>query len=249
MIRFLIAFFCITAGEYAIATDQEWETIMVEGKRNWLVGNPLLGYWSKESKPKFDFTSTSNWGGYKCEWEIRDSALYLINFSAKMNGKPVTHSDIFPSGEWPLRAEWYTGVATVVEEPFRLSQSEPYYAIAGLYLIEQGRIRLHRHFERKRFGTHLGPLQITIKREAELLRIYDPHLIDAERIPVISPGDILVGVVNHDGFSINFTDESAELATAVLATDEGNVISLMLKTPSRNDEIRSVKIKRDRRYR
>ncbi len=243
MIRSLIVFAIITAASNTLATDQEWDTVIVDGKRTWLCEKPMAGYWSKRSHPKFDIQSSANWGGYTCEWEIRDSALYLIKFNAKIDGKPVTHAEVFPGSEWPLCATWYTGVATVVEEPFRW-QEEPHYHRARLYLIEKGRVRLNRNVESLRFGEPLGPQKFTLKREADQLVVHDPHLWDAERIPDLSSNDILIGVVNPNGFSINFTDESEELATEVLVTDSGNEIVLLVKTPTRSDEIRAVKIKR-----
>ena len=243
MIRTIIPFLFMTLASTTLATDQIWDSVIVDGKRNWLKEHPLAGYWSKRSHTEFDVQSSANWGGYTCEWEIRDSALYLIKFNAKIDGKPVTHADVFPEQEWPLRATWYTGIATVVEKPFSWL-AEPHYASARLFLIEKGGVRLNRNIERMRFGEPLGPQKLTLQREAGQIVVHDPHLWDAERIPDLSSNDIIIGVVNPNGFSINFTDESEELATEVLTADSGNEIVLLVKTPTRSDEIRAVKIKR-----
>ena len=243
MIRTIITFLVITIASTTLATDQVWDSVMIDGKRNWLLEPPLAAYWSKPQYPNFDVESTANRSGYNCAWEIRDSALYLIDFSAKINRKPVTHADVFPDQEWPLRATWYTGMATVVEEAFPLGR-KPHTANARLYLIEKGKVRNHCNIERMRFGEPLGPQKFTLKREEGHIVVKNPLLWDAERIPDLSSDDIIIGVVNPNGFSINFTDESEELASAILAADSGNEIVLLLKTPTRSDEIRSVKIKR-----
>ena len=52
------------------------------------------GVWpSQQPRPQASHTNVDV--AYTFEWEIRDSALFLIKFNTKINGKPVTHTDVF----------------------------------------------------------------------------------------------------------------------------------------------------------
>ena len=92
------------------ATDQICDSVKYDGKDLWMEECPLGWFWSEKNPgPEFDMVSTANWKGYEAGWEVKDSKLRLVSFSARMNGKPISIDAIMPGKTLPMTAEWFTG--------------------------------------------------------------------------------------------------------------------------------------------
>ncbi|WP_430452253.1 hypothetical protein [Rhodopirellula europaea] len=83
-----------------------------------------------------------------------------------------------------------------------------------------------------------------MKRESGKFVVSNPRP-NVKEIPEVLTGDIVHGLIDRNGFSLNFTDESDELANTLLLGDTGNEFTLLLSTPLRGDGIRAVTIDRE----
>lgn len=232
----------------AVATDQESDSMIVGGQKRWIYTTIGLAEDWHGRNLDFDLRS-SNWSGYNCEWEIRDSRLYLKGFEATVNGKPVARKDAFPhSKKWPLHATWFSGVVTVLDKPVRLSRAshEPMYVPATRYLVEKGNVQARRHFRRLRIGPDLRPV-LKVKRVSGEFVVVSSPVRHKDELPEVWIDDVVLGIVNPNGFSINFTDESEELANAMLAIHADKEVQLILRSPALNNKLRIVTVKRVQR--
>lgn len=68
----------LTAGP-ALATAQQGDVLIVNGKEEALYTNPLADWLALHpgALPKSDVTSTANWRGYVATWELADGKLWL----------------------------------------------------------------------------------------------------------------------------------------------------------------------------
>ncbi|EMB17566.1 putative secreted protein [Rhodopirellula europaea 6C] len=240
----LLLMFTLLNSTFCLATDQVWDKVVVEGKQQYVREHPLAGYWTRENRPRFDPISTANWKGYTTRWEIRDSTLYLTSFDATIDGQPVDPESIFGEGKLPIPANWFTGKLTVLRRGFPVPFDKPHFASASLYLIERGKVCQMRYESRMRFELPQGRHEFTLKRESGQFIVSNPRS-NVKEIPEVLTGDVVHGLIDRNGFSLNFTDESDELANALLRGDTGNEFTLFLSTPLRADGIRAVKIKRE----
>lgn len=229
---------------YCLATDQVWDTIVVDGKQHFVREHPLANYWTRENRPRFDPTSTANWGGYTAVWEIRNSTLFLTSFDATIDGNAVDPRTIFDTKALPLPATWFTGKLTVLRRAFPVPFDKPHSASATLFLIDRGEVRQVRHVSQMRFGLPIGQHGFTVKRDSGRFVIANPRS-NAKEVPDMPTGEIVYGLIDRNGFSLNFTDESEELANALLIGDVGNEITVLLSTPTRDNDIRTLHIKRE----
>lgn len=93
-----------------LATQQERDAIKFPDGAGFLVECPLNAYLRALNPiPTFDVQRTSNYKGYAAAWEIRDSQLYLVSFSAVSGSAPVSAAALFPSRTLPILADWFSG--------------------------------------------------------------------------------------------------------------------------------------------
>lgn len=167
MVRNLLLFvFALSNSEFCIATDQVGDAIVVDGQQQYVRENPLIGFWTRENRPRFDPVSTGNWKGYTSRWEIRDSTLFLTSFDAKIDGKRVDASSIFGAQGLPIPAIWFTGKLTAVRGGFPMPSDKPHFAPASLHLVEHGKVRQTRYVARMRIRP-IRRFESSIKRRTE----------------------------------------------------------------------------------
>ncbi|MEO9594610.1 hypothetical protein [Rhodopirellula bahusiensis] len=240
----LLLVFALLNSTFCFATDQAWDEIVVNGRQQFVREHPLAGYWTRENRPRFDPIGTANWKAYTTRWEIRDSTLFLTSFDATIDGQRVDPASIFGEQKFPIPATWFTGKLTVLRRGFPMPFDKPHSASASLFLIQRGKVRQMRYASRMRFELPLGRHDFKLKRESGKFVISNPRH-NVKEIPDVLTGDIVHGLIDQNGFSLNFTDESVELANALLRGDTGNEFTLFLSTPIQGDAIRAVTIKRE----
>jgi len=125
----------------AVATAQQAEILLIEGKSYQLNTNPLAGYLAAHPEKKLARGAqvTSNWRGYTGTWEIKGGRLWLrevsVNFNRNQADRPDLNfpdppdkslckaeseyywecdrtRDLFPEGGGIL-ADWYSGTLIV----------------------------------------------------------------------------------------------------------------------------------------
>lgn len=135
---FGLSIICLLATNDAVATAQQPDIIIYEGKNSLLFSNPLESYYKTKPRPNFYSPHTANWRGYIATWEIDQDILYLKDIEAwidygipniweqKIDEKGVIHRylmnktggqrdirkaglhDLFPN-EDRVKASWFTG--------------------------------------------------------------------------------------------------------------------------------------------
>jgi hypothetical protein len=133
---------CLTAVLPALATEQQLDEMRYYGERVVILEHPLSEkIWPKPSdhpKPQFDIHSTANYKGYEATWEIRDSKLVLVGFSADMQGEEFPIERLFPGRKLPVLADWYSGPLTIVYGHGRLVKGYRHYERAVIIRIKKG---------------------------------------------------------------------------------------------------------------
>ncbi len=89
MLKFVsCVIFTLMFSSVALATGQEPDVLIYQGKTYNLFSNPLESFYKNEDeRPAFKvapnvLSSTSNWRGYVATWEIRGDLLYLTNIDS-----------------------------------------------------------------------------------------------------------------------------------------------------------------------
>jgi hypothetical protein len=102
----------------AFATPQISDTVIFGGRKYTIREIPMLGFWDygEESigtgtrkPPAFDVRNSANWSGYRAQFEIRDSKLYLRHIAGWIEGKKRRNEQIINGKPFPIVADWYTG--------------------------------------------------------------------------------------------------------------------------------------------
>ena len=101
--------------DVAVATPQTPDTLVFGGRQYAIREIPMLGLWDygggtgKEKPPAFEARSSANWAGYRAQFEIRDSKLFLRRIVGWIDGKKRKDEEIIPGNRFPVVATWYTG--------------------------------------------------------------------------------------------------------------------------------------------
>jgi uncharacterized Ntn-hydrolase superfamily protein len=125
----------------SFATIQEMDAIRYQGKETFITDFPLEVYLRRNAKRQleFDVINTGNRKGYIACWEIREQTLYLVEFRAEIDGKPIRIEQVFPDTKLPVPATWYTGrlhVITGQALTHGFAQSAKYSALDVLTIKE-----------------------------------------------------------------------------------------------------------------
>lgn len=223
------------------ATNPVWDEININGERRFVYQYPLANFWPRKHRSRFDSISSANRKGYTTSWEIRDSQLFLISFNATIDGKPADPKNIFDGQELPIRADWYSGVLAVVKRPFpRFSDQTPITS-ATLFLIDHGFVQQIRDAPGMRFENTSPKIDLTLQRDSGRFVVSNPRM-NIKGVPELITGSIVHGLIDRNGFSINFTDESEELANALLHTHFSRGLTLFVSSPPNHRVIRRVEI-------
>lgn len=120
MRQFLILIMVLLiANSKVFATAQFGDRLIYKGKTVSIFSNPLEAYFNvKHPRPDklFRFSCTACWRGYIATWKIDDNYLYLIKLvegTCDTNAKEIQLSKIFPDGEGPIKATWFTGTLKI----------------------------------------------------------------------------------------------------------------------------------------
>ncbi|MGN6548248.1 MAG: hypothetical protein ACTHK7_24645, partial [Aureliella sp.] len=63
----------------------------------------------KQKPPAFEARSSANWAGYRAQFEIRDSKLFLRRIVGWIDGQKRRDDQIISGKRFPIVATWYTG--------------------------------------------------------------------------------------------------------------------------------------------
>lgn len=107
-------------------TAQMGDELKWQGRTHYISTNPLEDYWADTaSRPKFvlqksfpffgDVYWTNNWRGYKANYVIEDSLLYLTRIKGWIGNHRAKVSRLFPDDfkEGKVFCKWYTGVLRI----------------------------------------------------------------------------------------------------------------------------------------
>ena len=92
-------------------TAQFAEILHHQGRKQRMCTEPLHDYFVLAGlEPRFEFSSTALWRGYRGEWAIIDGRLYLIGISGALEGgAPASLETFFPGFPDRVFAHWYSG--------------------------------------------------------------------------------------------------------------------------------------------
>lgn len=169
-------------------TAQTPDFLLHRGYRHQLCTLPLCIYLQRipqARRPKFCFTSSALWRGYVATWEIRDSALWLVDIDGLVETdhglEEARLENLFPWRSPPIKATWMTGELRCPEGRRMVTDNRGFASI----------------YERDRL--------IDIRRGEvtdEFLRINPP----GEVIYAINPDGSRIFRSNVNGFPETFTD-------------------------------------------
>ncbi len=165
-IRFLLHFLATVALSYG--TAQSPDILIFDGAKHSLFENPLESAFdeAENPKPRFFFDegvqSTANWRGYVATWELTDGHLYLRKIEKsyptetasgawQTESRLVPAERVFPGKDYPLKAEWYSGVLRVPQGALLRYVHMGYgstYEREILLEIEKGRLIARRDISR-----------------------------------------------------------------------------------------------------
>lgn len=99
-------------------TAQSMETIYINGKKRYMISEPLGFYLDTiDNPPEFFPPNSGCWRGYYGRWKIKDNRLYLTGLDAyvAIDGKieEVGKDYLFPD-QRTVFAEWFSGDIRVV---------------------------------------------------------------------------------------------------------------------------------------
>ncbi|NLD99788.1 MAG: hypothetical protein GX640_07930 [Fibrobacter sp.] len=117
---------CISFYVNVYGTAQMEDELKWKGRTHYISTNPLEDYWADTaSRPKFvlqksfpffgDVYWTNNWRGYKANYVIEDSRLYLTRIKGWIGNHRAKVSRLFPDDfkEGKVFCKWYTGVLRI----------------------------------------------------------------------------------------------------------------------------------------
>jgi hypothetical protein len=118
--RLLLSWMLLFVPTAVLATAQEPDLLIVDGKTEALYTNPLGAYLEKhpDALPKSGVRSSANWRGYVATFEIADDALVLVkveqaHYDAEKRERRERRSDDVMNTMFPGRkrvvADWYSG--------------------------------------------------------------------------------------------------------------------------------------------
>ncbi len=106
---------------FVLATAQQGDVLLLNGKKYSTYTNPLRPYLAKNpgKLPKSEIVSSSNWRGYVATWEVRDTdscitdvtILHSVSKTREAGFSTEPHSvmqEMFPANR-EVVAEWFTG--------------------------------------------------------------------------------------------------------------------------------------------
>ena len=89
------------------------DTITFAGEQQLMLEGPLQEVVRRLPRiPPFDISIAT---GYSAAWEVIDSRLHLMSFSATTNHQPFLITSVFPGRNLPICADWYSGTIHIVE--------------------------------------------------------------------------------------------------------------------------------------
>lgn len=227
----------------AAATPQAMDRILVDGKRQAIREVPLGDYLrSMEKDRRFDVRSTANWKGYTCCWELKNSKLWLIEFNALRDGKPVPAEGLF-GRKLPIEATWYSGRISVMYDvpPFaNLDLTRKFDALQ--LLVQKGVVSLTRR-AKIQSGFSWGEPGFKIDREGGELRITEVTK-DEPVAKLVQKGDVLVGLLDKNGFSLSCQGEPKDVVSALLRGDAGTEFTIIVKREKKPTELQAVTLTR-----
>jgi hypothetical protein len=222
------------------------ERIVVEAKEWRLVELPLGNFTDKRQALSFDIEDFHT-PSHIAVWEIRDDALYLSDLTGTVGGKPFDPTTAFGK-QLPVRADWYSGKLTLVKK-----QIETDYALnaatkfieAKVYLVSHGHIIYMRNLSRMASGVLPGRFGFTLKREDDhFVAIPIAHKLEEASIGFgvnfdgVKSGDIVHGLIDPNGVSLEFSGESEEVVNAALSGVRGTEVNFIVSSPSNPKKIR-----------
>jgi hypothetical protein len=229
-----------------------WNKISVNAEPWVLVESPLRDFDDKKHALNFDVLNY-HVPSHSVTWEIREDILFLTDIQGNVAGKPFDPRTAFGS-ELPVRAEWYSGRLTLLNkqiEPSYSSTLEHKFVPSQVYLVNRGHVVYKRNLKRLAFGLRSDNVGFSLKRK-------DDHFIavprfnssDENRIGYgidsdrVVGGDIVHGLVDPNGISLEFSTETEELANAALSGARGTHLMVIISSPEKPSRIRAVKVER-----
>jgi hypothetical protein len=149
LFRFILALIvAVVSCNIAVATPQASDTLMFGGRKYAIHEIPMLGLWDygngrvgtgKQKPPAFDFQDSANWAGYRAQFEIRDSKLFLRRIVGRIDGKKRKNEEIIPGNQFPILADWYTGKIHLAVGDFDEETRESTAVI--IFEVEKGAVK------------------------------------------------------------------------------------------------------------
>ncbi len=255
LLTFLIA--CLIA-PLVLAQDQlppgvlPWDKISVNDATWVLVESPLRTFGDKSSSLNFDVVNF-HVPSHSVAWEIREESLFLTDLQGNVAGKPVNLKKTF-GRDLPVRADWYTGRHEIMEKQIVSNYSltpEHIFVRSQVYLINRGRVIYERNLKRMAFGVHSDNVGFRLKRK-------DDHFVAVPRVgssrencisygiasKEVVVGEIVHGLVDPNGISLEFSTETEEVANAALSGARGTYVTVIVSLPEDPNRIRAVKVLR-----
>ncbi|MCA9667885.1 MAG: hypothetical protein KC503_19940 [Myxococcales bacterium] len=173
----LLAALALCASRPALATAQEPDEIIYQGKKQQLLSVPLWTYPVDKKRPLFkpEVGSTGCWRGYNALWEVKQGALWLRGLYP-CGGMAISPRPLPWHGpKLPLRATWFSGSLRLPQGKLlryvHVGHASIYERALVLYVV-RGKIVRHRLFDNradKRAKLGQRPSQDAVARSVRAL--------------------------------------------------------------------------------
>ena len=218
------------------ATEQGFDTIMINGEKHSVVGRLMKDYWIDHGpQPEFDSPSTANWKGYTAEWELRDGQLYLTHFTAKILNEPYDISAELKSA-LPALATWVSGpvylIDNVEERPAGWHSKG-----AKRYHFKSGRIQGSPEIiddilcRTEDFGIGLT------EENGKIIVAAIARLSIASSAGDLAVGTIIESVIGYDGNAIDLSNCTPGTARGYMRRLKGQPLTLCVRSPNTDNSV------------
>ena len=149
MKKYFILIILILISTRAFATAQFGDGLVYKGETVSIFSNPLESFFNKENPRPNDLFKprcSACWRGYVATWKIENGYLYLIKVvegSCGSNPKEIEISKVFPKGNPPIKATWFTGTIRIPKGKRLLYVHSGYRSIYEKELSAQSVARLN----------------------------------------------------------------------------------------------------------
>ena len=219
---------CLMGCSFGFCTDQAKDVVVIDGQEHIFLESPMRDHGYK--LPNFDFERTSNWGGYRPEWEIKEGKLWMTAFHAKLKEKTVEPKELF-NKDLPMLATWVNGPMYATKDVIRSEEGLVFGTKTERVFFIDGNVhKRSRHEDKIQFES--GLLGIGFGDSAGKLKIDSVERYSAaDRMGKIFIGDELISMTDIDDEIFDVSDFSKSKAQQYFRVIPNQLVRFSIRSP------------------